>query len=198
MGRESNKQGLGSLHHSSQQHFIPYFQSNKTSHKSSRSHLQTTTIIIAMKLLLSALVGISVIKSGTGNNMLEGFEYIGKGYCKDSAGKRYSYFAQDLYNTNHNGCMQYCTQVRHPDFVGIEVENYGSFIGCSCDFSGGLPGDVDATDYIPSATFLYHASGVGPVQSSDGTSGVSCYRYTVSLFLVKRSSVLMCTSTVFN
>jgi hypothetical protein len=33
-----------------------------------------------MKLLLSALVGISVIESGTGNNMLEGFEYAG--LCK--------------------------------------------------------------------------------------------------------------------
>jgi hypothetical protein len=58
--------------------------------------LQTTTIIITMKLLLSALVGISVIESGTGNNMLEGFEYVGVGFCLDSVGEYYSFFARTL------------------------------------------------------------------------------------------------------
>jgi hypothetical protein len=146
--------------------------------------LQTTTIIIAMKLLLSALVGINVIKSGTGNNMLEGFEYVGVGYCKDSAGVYYSYFSHVLDNADDNDCMQYCSQVQHPDFVGVDVYDFGGDgrRWCFCSFSGGLPEDVDATSYSPVAEAI-QGSGVGPVQSSDRTSGASCYRYTVSFFL---------------
>jgi hypothetical protein len=148
--------------------------------------LQTTTIIIAMKLLLSALVGISVIKLGTGNNMLEGFEYVGVGYCKDSAGEWYSSFGHVLDDANDNDCMQYCTQVEHPDFVGVDLYDYGDGRrDCLCGFSGGLPQNVTVNSYSPNALYSSSYYGAGPVQSSDGTSGVSCYRYTVSLFLVK-------------
>jgi hypothetical protein len=82
--------------------------------------------------------------------------------------------------------MKYCTQVRHPDFVGVEVDDGGSYNACYCDFSGGLPGDVNGADYSPVAE-AFPGSGVGPAEkSTDDSSVKSCYRYTpVSLFLVK-------------
>jgi hypothetical protein len=104
----------------------------------------------------------------------------------DSKDVHYASFGHVLNDANHNDCMKYCTQVQHPDFVGVELEDFGSHIDCFCDFSGGFPGDVNANSYIPSATLSYSDSGVGPVESSDDSSGKSCYRYTpVSLFLVK-------------
>jgi hypothetical protein len=184
-------------------HIIHTFNptTNETSHKSPGSHLQTTTIIITMKLLLSALVGISVIELGTGNNMLEGlapspspslslsptlspapstgpvegFTYIGTGWCLDSKDASYASIELVLNDANNNDCMKRCSQVQHPDFVGVSARDYGDGTrACFCGFSGGLPGegDVNGAGY-----------GVGPVQRSDGTSDISCYRYDVRSFL---------------
>jgi hypothetical protein len=79
--------------------------------------------------------------------------------------------------------MKWCSQVLpHPDFVAVETKDFGDGkMECACDFNGGLPGDVDGTDYSPSAEWYYsYYSGVGHVQSSDGSWGYSCYRYHVS------------------
>jgi hypothetical protein len=108
---------------------------------------------------------------------VEGFTYIGEGHCKDSAGEYYSYFGHVLDDANDNDCMQICSQVQHPDFVGVSTHDY--WVGrmwCYCCFSGGLPEDVDATDY----NMYYSNPGDGPVQSSNGRCDTSCYRYNVS------------------
>jgi hypothetical protein len=102
-------------------------------------------------------------------------------------GEYYSAFAHTLDDANDNDCMQYCSQVQHPDFVGVGAYDLGNGKKkCFCNFSGGLPEDVNATDYSPVASYLFVDYGAGPVQSSDGRSSLSCYRYTpVSLFSVK-------------
>jgi hypothetical protein len=66
--------------------------------------------------------------------------------------------------------------------VGVEVNHRWSYVICSCIFSGGLPGDVNETDYNPHATDFGDHFGVGFVQNTTGTSGVSCYQYDVSGF----------------
>jgi secreted trypsin-like serine protease len=123
---------------------------------------------------------------------VEGFTYFGEGYCLDSENQDYSYFGTYLSDANHNDCLAWCSQVQHPDFVGVEVDDYGDgTMECFCDFSGSLPEDVNRTDYSPVAWYISYHSGVGPVQNTTGTSGVSCYQYDVS-FLGCMSGFLLC------
>jgi hypothetical protein len=115
---------------------------------------------------------------------VEGFTYVGPGWCLDSGDNYYSAFSTYLYDANDNDCMAWCSQVQHPDFVGAEMYDYGGGkIECYCDFSGGLPYDLNGTDYNPAATSTSQYSGVGPVQTFKEKNGASCYRYSVSLFL---------------
>jgi hypothetical protein len=122
------------------------------------------------------------LSSAPSTGPVEGFTYVGEGYCLDSEYQRYSRFSGILYNANDNDCMKWCSQVLpHPDFVAVEVQDYGDGKKkCRCDFSGGLPEDVDSTDYSPRAKDYISYSGVGPVQNTDGAYGFSCYRYHVS------------------
>jgi hypothetical protein len=121
------------------------------------------------------------LSSAPSTGPVEGFTYVGEGYCLDSENEWYSFFTTNLYDANDNDCMKWCSQVQHPDFVGVEIDDYGDGImGCFCGFSGGLPEDVNATDYSPEANYYDTHPGDGPVQSSDGYSGISCYRYDVS------------------
>jgi hypothetical protein len=79
--------------------------------------------------------------------------------------------------------LKYCSQVQHPDFVGADMYDYGDGkIKCYCDFSGGLPYDVDETDYSPAATSTSQDSGVGHVQTFERYYGASCYQFDVSGF----------------
>jgi hypothetical protein len=118
---------------------------------------------------------------------VQGFTYVGEGWCQDSEYQYYSYFSTYFFDANDNDCMKWCSQVQHADFVGVEVYDYGvdddddGTMECYCLFSGGLPGDVNETDYSPSAEwYSSYYSGVGPVQNSTGWYGYSCYRYHVS------------------
>jgi hypothetical protein len=123
------------------------------------------------------------LSSAPSTGPVEGFTYVGEGYCLDSEYEYYSSFNTYLYDANDNDCMKWCSQVLpHPDFVAVETKDFGDGkMECACDFNGGLPGDVDGTDYSPSAEWYYsYYSGVGHVQSSDGSWGYSCYRYHVS------------------
>jgi hypothetical protein len=116
---------------------------------------------------------------------VEGFTYVGEGYCLDSENELYSFFATVFYDANDNDCVKWCSQVQHADSVGVSTYDYGDgTMVCYCHFSGGLPEDVDETDYSPSAQDSSYYSGVGPVQGSSGDYGGSCYRYSVCLFLV--------------
>jgi ADP-heptose:LPS heptosyltransferase len=105
----------------------------------------------------------------------EGFTYVGEGRCLSSKGKQYDYFF-DLGRKIDNDCLAYCSQVKHRWFVGVSTGSW-----CECLFSGGLPKDVDATDYNPTASrsFLAFAA-TGPVQTTNGDPTISCYRYEVS------------------
>jgi hypothetical protein len=119
---------------------------------------------------------------------VEGFTYAGVGKCLDSENKWYSYFVAFLDDANDNDCMKWCSQVQHPDFVAVETyDNGDGRRRCTCLFSGGLPEDVDVTDYSPSATYSDREKGAGTVQSTNGWSGISCYRYDVSFLIVVRA-----------
>jgi hypothetical protein len=133
------------------------------------------------------------LSSAPSTGPVEGFTYVGEGFCLDSEDDYFSGFGTDLYDANDNDCVKWCSQVQHPDFVAVEVYDYGyGAVECYCGFSGGLPGDVDATNYSPVASFDFSwFSGVGHVQSSDGSWGYSCYRYDVS-FLGCMSGFLLC------
>jgi hypothetical protein len=130
---------------------------------------------------LSPVMSPPTLSSAPSTGPIEGFTYVGVGFCVDSENEWYAGINTLLYDANDNDCMKWCSQVPHPDFVAVEAHHYGDGkINCFCAFSGGLPEDVDGTDYNPSAVYQNSYSvGVGPVQSSDGPIS-SCYRYDVS------------------
>ena len=80
-------------------------------------------------------------------------------------------------NVTDYDCLNLCSQVLHDDLVGVEIDY--DFDTCWCDFSGGIPSDIEYTDYDPSADGIDY--GVGAVLSSDGWTGVSCYKNDVSI-----------------
>lgn len=84
-----------------------------------------------------------------------------------------------LDNVTDYDCLNWCSQVLHDDLVGVEIYYY--YDECWCDFSGGIPGDIEYTDYNPSADDEYIDYGVGAVMSSTGAYGTSCYRNDVSI-----------------
>jgi hypothetical protein len=131
------------------------------------------------------------VSSAPSTGPVDGFTYVGPGWCLDFKGKYYSSFSTYLYDANNNDCMAWCSQVQHPDFVGAEMYDYGGGkIECYCDFSGGLPDDLNGTDYSPAATSTSQYSGVGPVQTFKETNGASCYRFEVSGFSFSSVDIL--------
>jgi hypothetical protein len=128
---------------------------------------------------LSPVTSSPTLSSAPSTGPVEGFTYIGEGWCLDSDDDFYSDFEIDFVRGNDNDCIKWCSQVQHPDFVGVEVDHRWSFVTCVCIFSGGLPEDVNRTDYDPHATDWGNDFGVGFVQNTTGTSGVSCYQYDV-------------------
>jgi hypothetical protein len=133
------------------------------------------------------------LSSAPSTGPVEGFTYVGEGFCVDSEYEYYSFFGTYFFDANDNDCVKWCSQVQHADSVGVSTYYWGDgTMDCYCLFSGGLPGDVVYTDYSPSAEWYYsYYSGVGHVQNTTGTSGVSCYQYDVS-FLGCMSGFLLC------
>jgi hypothetical protein len=78
-------------------------------------------------------------------------------------------------------CLNWCSQNPHPDLVGVEVYRGKDYMICFCDFSGGIPDDLNVTDYSPAAYQLYEYEGVGSIETSDGYSNAVCYSYDVSI-----------------
>jgi hypothetical protein len=113
---------------------------------------------------------------------VEGFSYVGEGYCLDTYNNFYSSFIRNFKETDYRVCVEWCAQIPHPDFVGVEIEYYGdNFYTCFCDFSRELPEDIIKTDYEPPANYQYSGRGHGPVETVYLLQGTLCYRYDVSL-----------------
>eukprot|EP00956_Cyclotella_meneghiniana_P024254 scaffold48469_cov36-Cyclotella_meneghiniana.AAC.2 len=129
---------------------------------------------------IGAVVSSTRSSTGTGLNYtftspLAGFSRVGTGYCLNREEDYYSQLSVDWPgDVTDYDCLNWCSQVPHEDLVGVEID-YDSDT-CWCDFSGGIPSDIEYTDYDPSADDEYIDYGVDVVLSSDGTHGVSCYR----------------------
>ena len=120
---------------------------------------------------------------------MEGFSYVGRGYCLDENQEYYSAFVGDFDKTDPRVCLEWCAQIHHPNFVGVEIDY--DYNECWCNFSGGLPDDITMTEYNPPAGYTFsYGSGRGPIQTAGSVEGVLCYRYHVSfreLYFEKQS-----------
>jgi hypothetical protein len=119
---------------------------------------------------------------------VEGYSYVGEGFCLDERNEWYPSFAKYFNETDldYRVCLEWCAQIPHPDFVGASLEIYV----CLCHFSSGLPDEINITDYDPSADSRFvdvHSRGYGSIQraSSDTMPGTLCYRYDVSLNMIR-------------
>jgi hypothetical protein len=140
---------------------------------------------------------------------VEGFTFVGEGQCLDSVNNQYSWFMRGYQGINDNDCMVWCSQVQHPDFIGVHVLYFAAENArlCFCLFSGGLPGDVGQFDYDPVAFETRNLDGVGPIESFEYIPGASCYQYT-HCFQLKTQLLIFttipcsyqgrCTNTVSN
>jgi hypothetical protein len=129
---------------------------------------------------------------------VEGFSFVGEGYCLDENDNYFAAFWRYFEETDHRVCLEWCAQVRHPNFVGVEIDYWADdFYTCWCDFSGGLPTDIIETDYEPDALGTFYGSGDGPIETVFPSQGDLCYRYEVSLSKLK-ISCRGCTSSFFS
>jgi hypothetical protein len=117
---------------------------------------------------------------------VEGFSFVGHGQCLDNNNDYYSAFATWLNGTDYRVCIEWCAQIPHPDFVGVEIytyyhEYYEEEFGCFCDFSTRIPDDINVTDYDPSAVFSWNGRAYGSIQNTTEWDDWLCYRYDVSL-----------------
>ena len=56
---------------------------------------------------------------------------------------------------------------------------------CICDFSGGVPDDINITDYTPAAELYYnYYNGVGAIVAANRNNYSVCYRYDVSISVI--------------
>jgi hypothetical protein len=121
------------------------------------------------------------VSTATSPAPVEGFTFIGNGLCQDSTNSFYSEVAAMLPYANGNECIEWCSQNLHPDFVGTSEYKTPDGSLCSCLFSGGLPEDIAATDYIPEVYINFTNSGFGPVQAFQFYGAATyCYQYDVS------------------
>lgn len=119
----------------------------------------------------------------TTSGLVEGFSFVGQGWCYGASGVWYSNVASFYLppETSDTDCINWCAQVPHPNLVGVEVYRDSQKVRCYCDFSGGrVPADVDISDYTPAAETSYVHLGTGPVMRTDGLSEGMCYRNDVS------------------
>jgi hypothetical protein len=120
---------------------------------------------------------------------VEGFSYVGEGYCLDTNNNTYSAFLRKFKETDYRVCVEWCAQISHPDFIGVEIEYYeDDFYTCWCDFSRELPEDIIKTDYEPPAKNQYSSNGHGSIENVSPVQGTLCYRYDVSLNNMKNLS----------
>jgi hypothetical protein len=118
-----------------------------------------------------------------------------QGYCLDASNEWYSAFKSNPLplSTSDANCLSWCAQNLHPLLVAVETYRSADSLTCYCDYSGGaVPNTIDLSDYNPAALSAVTYPGVGEVQSTDSTSGASCYRYDVSNPFVFTSFVLLC------
>jgi hypothetical protein len=111
-----------------------------------------------------------------------GFSLVGNGYCLDSSNQLYSYIGETFpAGISDNVCINWCSQVLHPYFVGLEIDRrLSDYTLCNCNFGGGqIPSDVSYADYDPDATHNETEPGLGEIQSSQGDRVEKCY---VSIF----------------
>lgn len=116
------------------------------------------------------------------SNSVKYFSQVGQGYCQDQSNEFYSFITSTGLpaRTTDTYCINWCLQNPHPDLVGVEIEHYDNDVYCVCDFSGGLPLDINLSDYHPDADWYDNYDGVGAIFTTDGDPGIVCYRYDVS------------------
>jgi hypothetical protein len=110
-----------------------------------------------------------------------------QGYCLDASNEFYSAFKSNPLplSTSDANCLSWCAQNLHPLLVAVETYRSADSLTCYCDFSGdAVPNTIDLSDYNPAALSAVINLGVGKVQSTDSSSGASCYRYVVSNILL--------------
>jgi hypothetical protein len=114
---------------------------------------------------------------------VEGFSYVGKGWCMNESDEIYSSsFVGFFEETDHRVCLEWCAQVPHPDFVGVQIDY--DWNECWCYFSGGLPDDIITTDYNPPAdtSISNYGTAHGPIHDVyPFIDNTFCYRYNASL-----------------
>jgi hypothetical protein len=122
------------------------------------------------------------LQETTTSNIPSGFSLVGNGYCLDSSNQLYSYIGETFpAGISDNDCINWCSQVLHPYFVGLEIDRrLSNSTLCNCNFGGGIiPSDVSYGHYNPNATHNETEPGLGEIQSSQGDPVEKCY---VSIF----------------
>jgi hypothetical protein len=111
----------------------------------------------------------------------------------DNNNDYYSAFATWLNGTDYRVCIEWCAQIPHPDFVGVEIytyyhEYYEEEFGCFCDFSTRIPDDINVADYDPSAD-AWNGRAYGSIQNTTEWDGMLCYRYDNFTMSIPTSAV---------
>ncbi|KAL7479768.1 hypothetical protein ACHAW6_005488 [Cyclotella cf. meneghiniana] len=130
------------------------------------------------------------------SNLVRNFSWVRQGYCFDDSYQYYSGVESDYLPapTKDTYCIDWCSQNPHPDLVGVEVYCGLEGVSCLCIFSGGIPDDIEITDYHPAAAFYRDYEfddGVGAVLAADEDSDAVCYCYDVSISFVNLGTRLI-------
>lgn len=108
---------------------------------------------------------------------IEGFDYVGVGYCTDANGSHYDYYASSGIDFGTNSCATLCGGIGIDGLVGFSLEKVEGG-RCVCWMNNNivtadLPSDFD--------NFWNGNSGAGPVLSRDTSKTTYiCYKVEVS------------------